>query len=312
MHFDNFDFLAEEGDILSIYSYSILLTVVDQKSLAKAAAVLSLTPSAVSHAIAKLEEEFGFPLFNRSRNRLVLTSDGEQIIRFVRNAVNASNLLEQKAAQIRGLTQGELRIGVINSIAVNWLPDILMGYRKEFPSVHIQVVQSGYNRLIQGVSASQLDIAFVSHSSIRGRDTAFQFIPLHKDRLMCVSPKDYRPAGKDYVTTEEIRNMNLIFHEDGDEIDILTFLKEANLENKSDFSIFNDQSLVSMVKCGFGHSIMPELSLKGLITDGVSIYPITPMAHRELGLITAPPKYLTPAAQKMIQHIQQYAIQQEL
>ena len=81
--------------------------------------------------------------------------------------MNAANLLEQKAAQIRGLTQGVLRVGVINSVAVNWLPDILEGYRKEFPSVHIQIIQSGYNKLIQAVSASQLDIAFVSHSSIR-------------------------------------------------------------------------------------------------------------------------------------------------
>ena len=297
---------------MSIYSYTILLAVVEQGGLAKAASVLNLSPSAVSHAISKIEEEFEFPLFNRIKNRLVLTPDGEQIIPFIQNAVNASNLLEQKVAQIRGLTQGVLRIGVINSIAVNWLPDILTKYCKEFPFVHIQIVQNGYDKLIQGVAASQLDIAFVSHTAVRHRDMAFQFIPLHKDRLMCVSPKDFQPEGKNYVTTEEIRYMNLIFHEAGDEIDITTFLKDANLGNKSDFSIFNEQSLVSMVKCGFGHSIMPELSLKGLITDDVNIYPIVPMANRELGIISTHPKYLTPAAQKMIQHIQQYAISHNL
>lgn len=293
---------------MSIYSYSILLTVVEHQSITKAAAVLNLTPSAVSHAISKLEDEFGFPLFIRNRNRLALTMDGEQIVHFVRNAVNAVDLLEQKVTQIRGLTQGTLRLGVISSVAVNWLPDILPNYMKEYPSVRVQVVQNGYNKLIQAVSEGLLDIAFVSHSSIRTQNTAFHFIPLHKDRLMCVSPKDYIPNNKDYVTTEEIKNMNLIFHEAGDEIDIVTFLKEENIDNKSDFSIFNDQSLVSMVKCGFGHSIMPALSLKGLITENVNIYPIVPMVCRELGLITAPPKYLTPAAQKMIQYIQQYAM----
>ena len=41
-------------------------------------------------------------------------------------------------------------------------------------------------------------------------------------------------------------------------------------------------------------------------------FPIVPDAYRELGLVTMPPKYLTPSAQKMIQHIQQYAIENGL
>ena len=291
---------------MSIYSYSVLITVAEQMSFTKAAAVLNLTPSAISHMIAKLEDNFGFPVFIRGQKSLQLTEDGAQILRFVQNAVNACSLLDQRAVQIRGLTQGVLRLGTINSVAVNWLPDILKRYREEFPAVDLKIVQSGYNRLIQDMTMNKLELAFVSHSSIKNLDTAFQFIPLLKDRLMCVSPTTFTPINKDFVTVDEIKNMNLIFHEDGDEVDISAFLRMSHLTNTSNFSIFNDASLVTMVKCGFGHSIMAELSLKGLNTDDISIYPIVPFACRELGLITASPKHLTPTAQKMVEHIQNY------
>lgn len=297
---------------MSIYSYSVFITVAEQLSFTKAAVLLNLTPSAISHMIAKLEEKFGFNLFVRGKKGLQLTENGLQVLRFVQNAVSASILLEQKVVQIQGLTQGTLRIGTINSVAVNWLPDILAEYQKEYPAVDIKIVQSGYNKLIDNMVMNKLDLAFVSHSSIRHLDTAFQFIPLHKDRLMCVSPVDYIPANEGFVTVDEIKNMNLIFHEDGDEVDIVSFLRKSHLSNTSNFSIFNDTSLVSMVKCGFGHSIMPELSLRGLILDNVHIYPIVPFACRELGIITAHPKYLTPTAQKMIAHIQKYIVEQGL
>ncbi len=291
---------------MSLYAYSVLITVSEQLSFTKAAAMLNLTPSAISHMIAKLEDNFGFPVFVRGQKGLQLTEDGTQILRFVQNAVNASALLDQKVVQIRGLTQGVLRLGTINSVAVNWLPGILSAYRKEFPAVEIRIVQSGYSRLIDDMTLNKLDLAFVSHSSIKNLDTAFQFIPLYKDRLMCVSPRDFVPQHKDFVTVDEIRNMNLIFHEDGDEVDITSFLKTSLLPNTSNFSIFNDASLVSMVRCGFGHSIMPELSLQGLQTDDVRIHPIVPFACRELGLITASPKHLTPTAQEMIECIQRH------
>ena len=66
---------------MSLYGYEIFETVVEQNSFVKAAHVLNLTPSAVSHAIAKLESDIGFPLFIRNRNGVRLTGEAEKILR---------------------------------------------------------------------------------------------------------------------------------------------------------------------------------------------------------------------------------------
>ena len=69
---------------MSLYGYEIFETVVEQNSFVKAAHVLNLTPSAVSHAIAKLESDIGFPLFIRNRNGVRLTGEAEKILPYIR------------------------------------------------------------------------------------------------------------------------------------------------------------------------------------------------------------------------------------
>ncbi len=63
---------------MSIYGYTIFETVLEQNSFIKAASILNLTPSAVSHAIAKLERDVGFQLFIRNRNGISLTREAEK------------------------------------------------------------------------------------------------------------------------------------------------------------------------------------------------------------------------------------------
>ena len=53
---------------MTLLSYQIFQTVVEQGSFQRAAEVLNLTPSAISHAISTAEKELGFPLFNRNKN----------------------------------------------------------------------------------------------------------------------------------------------------------------------------------------------------------------------------------------------------
>ena len=69
---------------MSIYLYTIFETVAEQSSFVKAAGDLHLTPSAISHAIAKLESDVGFPLFIRSKKGVKLTAEGETLLPHIR------------------------------------------------------------------------------------------------------------------------------------------------------------------------------------------------------------------------------------
>ena len=107
---------------MSLAKYKILISVVEQGSLTRAAAVLGCTQSAISHSITSLEDELGFALIKRSRGGVKLTNEGEKLMPAVRNLLSSAEQLSQTASAIRGLDSGMVRIGTFTSVGVHWLP----------------------------------------------------------------------------------------------------------------------------------------------------------------------------------------------
>ena len=89
---------------------------VELSSLTKAAEELGLTQSGVSHIIAALEEEFGFPLLMRSRTGARLTPEGEKIMPILRDILRSQEQLDQTAAELLylGLTRDALCTRIAN------------------------------------------------------------------------------------------------------------------------------------------------------------------------------------------------------
>ena len=105
--------------------YDVFLKVSETGNFSRAAEEMNLTASAVSHIIAKLEREFGFSLFIRSRSGVVLTESGKRILAHLRSISAQYRLLEKEAAQIRDCAVGRVRIGTYYSVTVNWLAPLL-------------------------------------------------------------------------------------------------------------------------------------------------------------------------------------------
>ena len=107
--------------------------IVELSSLTKAAEELGLTQSGVSHILAGLEEELGFPLLRRSRVGTRLTPEGERLMPFIRETVRAQERLDQTAADLRGLAAGTVRVATFTSVAVHWLPGMMQEFQALYP-----------------------------------------------------------------------------------------------------------------------------------------------------------------------------------
>ncbi|MHA8138263.1 LysR family transcriptional regulator [Lactobacillaceae bacterium Scapto_B20] len=93
------------------FAYRAFSTVIQEKSFYKAAKVLDVTPSAVSHAINQLEKFLGFSVFIRSRSGITLTADGKAVLPIIQDIINNQHRLEQEAANITGLNLWFWRMG---------------------------------------------------------------------------------------------------------------------------------------------------------------------------------------------------------
>ena len=81
---------------MSLYAYQVMEKVIENGSFAKAAEVLNLTPSAVSHIITKLEDEVELQLLNRDRSGTTLTGNGELLWPYIQDLLRMDENLEQK------------------------------------------------------------------------------------------------------------------------------------------------------------------------------------------------------------------------
>src|SRR5699024_7425018 len=113
---------VEEEPFMSISKYKVLIEVLEQGSLTKAAKTMGYTQSGISHTIDRLEDEFGFDLIVRSRTGTRLTKNGEQVIPTIREMLKWNEYLEQQIAAVHGVELGTVRIGTFTSVSVHWLP----------------------------------------------------------------------------------------------------------------------------------------------------------------------------------------------
>ena len=286
---------------MSLYNYQVFMSVVQNGSFARAAEELNITPSAVSHIIAKLEKEFDIRLFRRGRTGVMITDAGTKILPYILTIQQHNEMLLQEIDQIHGFSSGTVCIGIFNSVTVQWMPDIMKSFRARYPDIEILLFQGGYNEILSWIESKTVDLAFVT-DAITPRN---EYIPLYKDMIVCVTPKNYALQNADYVTIEDIKHMPMILQADGYDTEARNLLKKYNLPNSSPFNVNSDESLIAMVEAGFGCCIMPNLAAASTKSD-VKILPIMPREYRTIGLITVSPNAVAPATKKMRQQILSY------
>lgn len=286
---------------MTLLTYQALKTVAEQGSFRKAADLLGLTSSAISHAISSLEQELGFSVLNRGKNGVTLTNYGEQLIPYVNAVLNSDESLHQAIAEFNGLQQGQVKVGCFSSVCTNWLPDLIHSFQKEYPGIRIEIFQGTYDDVVYWIKNGVVDLGFLSVSS--AEDIPIE--PLYKDPLLCVVPKGMRRGkGREPIGIEEMRGCQFVTQRESTDADIQNFLKENNLNVRSNYHVVDDLSTIAMVASGFGICLMPEMVMKDIPYE-VDCYPVRPDAYRIIGIATLNPENMAPAVRTFYTRVRQ-------
>ena len=284
---------------MTLLTYQVFKTVADIGSFHKAADILGLTPSAISHTISNMESELGFSVLTRSKSGITLTNYGEHLLPYVNAVLNSDESLQQTIAEMNGLKTGKVKIGVFSSVCTNWLPDILSSFQKKYDQIVIEVFQGTYEDVADWIKTGVVDLGFLSVSS--AKDIPIE--PLYKDPLLCVLPKGAKKSGtKEYMDIEEMRNHQFVTQRESTDADIQNFLKENKRSIQSNYHVVDDLSTIKLVEKGFGICLMPELVMKD-ITYEVDTYKVKPDASRIIGIAAMNPNFMAPAVRTMYKHI---------
>ena len=290
---------SHKDENMTLLTYQVFKTVADIGSFHRAADILGLTPSAISHTISNMESELGFSVLTRSKAGITLTNYGEHLLPYVNAVLNSDESLQQIISEMNGLKSGKVKIGVFSSVCTNWLPDILSSFQKKYEKIVIEVFQGTYDDVADWIKTGVVDIGFLSVSS--AKDIPIE--PLYKDPLLCVLPKNaYEPENGEFMSIEEMRNHQFVTQRECTDADIQNFLKENKLSIQSNYHVVDDLSTIKLVEKGFGICLMPELVMKD-ITYEVDTYKIMPEACRIIGIAAMNPNFMAPAVRTMYKHI---------
>ena len=284
---------------MTLLTYQALKTIAEVRSFHKAADILGLTPSAVSHTISGMEAELGFPVLTRSKSGVSLTNYGEQLLPYVNAVLNADENLRQNIASLNGLKTGLVKVGCFSSICTNWMPSIINSFRKTTPGITIEVFQGTYDDVVYWIKNGIVDFGFLSTSS--AADLAIE--PFYRDPLLCIVPQDFeKDPSSPYMTLEEMSRHRFVVQRESTDADIQKYLKENRLEVKTGYHVVDDLSTIAMVANGFGICIMPELVMND-IPYRVRRFPMEPDAARLIGLAVLNPQFMAPAVYALYHHI---------
>ena len=201
---------------MTLLSYQIFQTVVEQGSFQKAAQVMNLTPSAISHAISTMEKELGFPLFNRNKNGITLTGYGENLQPYILTVLNSDTKLQQAISEFNGLTHGSVKLGTFSSVCTSFIPDIVSGFSKKHPNIEIKIYQGTYDDVYNWLKTGVVDIGFLSESSCK----ELELIPVYEDELLVITPKRYKTKHRGYIDVTELDGEKFISQRESTDADI--------------------------------------------------------------------------------------------
>lgn len=287
---------------MSLNNYKIFVEVTEQKSFARAADRLNLTPSAVSHAVAKLEREYGFPLFYRTSGDIRLTHEGQRILPDIYQILHSEEKLQDTLSSINGTESGVVRIGAFNSACVNFVAQIASSFQKKHSNIEVSIYQGGYADVDTWLNNYTIDFGFVSAPG----DANLTLLPLVRDEIFCVTPKSVISNSPGFITKEEISALPFIMQHYDYGVESLRTMEALNMKHPdSKCKGIDDESILAMVEAGMGISFLPYLVLKRLSFD-VNIYSFSPKQYRLISLAYMTKTSLSPAAMLMLSHMKEY------
>ena len=249
-----------------------------------------VTQPTLSMQIQKLEDDLGVKIFDRSKQPVIPTEIGEEIIAQARNVLKEAQKIKEIITDKKNEIVGEIKLGVIPTLAPYILPLFLNGFITKFPQIKLKIFEFTTEVLIDKLKNNLLDVGLL-------------VTPLHDDSLfenrlfleefVVYLSKSHELVNKKYVLPNEIDVNRLWLLEEGhcirSQIIKLCELKTQQKENQRfEYETGSIETLKKMVEINNGLTILPELALNDLSPQQLLYVRkfSNPVPVREVGLVT--------------------------
>jgi LysR family hydrogen peroxide-inducible transcriptional activator len=251
----------------------------------RAAKACFVSQSAFSAAIQELEGLLGTQLIDRTNRQVTITATGAEVVTQARLCLRDVDALVEMAGQRRKPLSGDLRLGVIPTIAPFLLPELLPRLRRDFPALHLYLTEDQTSRIHEKLLDGELDLILLAFPfELRGVET----LELFRDRFRLACREDTTRVDPQHYRYSQLDAGSVLLLEDGHCLrdHSLSACKIRNTEKVSRFAASSLLTLVEMVDADLGITFLPEMAEGSAILrkTRVRLYPLQDSSYRTIGL----------------------------
>ncbi len=232
------------------------------RHFAHAADACFVTQPTLSMQVQKLEEELGVKIFDRSRFPVVPTDTGRAVIDQAKKILSERNQIGELISSKKDIAEGELRIGIIPTLAPYLLPLFVQTFTRKYPRIKLIVHEMTTEILLAKIRESSVDVGILA-TPLQQKGLR-EDILFYEELVAYVSEKNgaYK---KQYVLAKDIDPNKLWMLEEGhcfrsQVINLCELFKATRQESHFDYEAGSFETLRRMVEVNDGITILPELA----------------------------------------------------
>lgn len=269
--------------------------VAQLQHITHAAQQLSISQPALSRSIAKLEEELGFPLFDRQGKSIVLNGYGQIFLQHVERGMQEIVSGQQIIQDLLHPDHGTISLSFLHSLGSNMVPGLISKFRSHNPGIQFKLYQNATNFLLAQLDAGEIDLCLCSPFATNDK---IEWEPLFAEELFVIVPTGHHLSNRSSIELSELKNEPVVTFKKDYGLRILTdhLFKEAGLHPSITFEGEEIITVAGLVEAKLGVALIPHVF--GLDKINISFLPISkPKCQRIIGIAWTKDKYLSPAAQ---------------
>lgn len=243
---------------MELRNLELFLHLADSLHFARTADAMAVSPSTLSRAIQRLEQEVGCPLFERDNRSVTLTPGGERLRQFGQHLLDEWQKLRHELRHVGEPLQGRLKVFCSVTASYFLLPDILGRFRTRYPQLEIKLETGDPALSVEKVLSEEADIAIAARpDALPGK---LHFISLRRVPLVFIAPRAAGPVTRWLRENEpDWEHLPVILSEQGlarkrtDQ-----WFRNRGISPNVYAEVAGNEAIVSMVALGCGVGVVPD------------------------------------------------------
>ena len=246
---------------MNLVQLEYIVAVDSTRHFAKAAEKCFVTQPTLSMMIQKLEEELGVKIFDRSKQPVIPTKEGEQLIIHAKSVLSELNRMKGYAKELQGEISGEFHLAVIPTLAPYLIPLFIKQFTNQYPLLSVRMKEMTTEEIIPKLKRREIDAALLATPLLENGLTENK---LFNEEFFVYASKNELQSRKKYILPGELNVHHLWLLEEGhcmrnQVFNLCELRKMEGTKNNLLYEAGSIETLIQLVDKLEGITIVPRL-----------------------------------------------------